>query len=175
MKRTRECRRAVQQYRAIIVYCETNSLTDVRESFIRINSQGMRISVADRAFARASKFDLRGLVRDAQARLEHGFDQLSRSTILQTIALALGARDLGQNAIDAMVSKLEKSAAERARFDRHWPALREAFAMAADYLVSALGVPSYEFLPSEPMMTILALFFFHNRNSRPYRAVRRRL
>ena len=68
LKRVETCRRAIHDYEAFIVFCETNDLTEVRETFIRINSLGMRIGAADKAFARASKFNLRALVRDAQPR-----------------------------------------------------------------------------------------------------------
>jgi len=145
------------------------------ESFVRINSLGTRIDTADTAFARASKFRMRDLVREAQARLKHGFDRVRRTTILQTIALSLGGRDLGERAIDAMISRLETKESERARFNRAWTKLREAFAMAADFVVYELGVPGFDFLPSEPMLTILTLFFFHNGNVRPSLAAKRQL
>jgi len=159
----------------MLEFCETKDRTEVRETFIRINSLGMRIGAADRAFARASQFDMRGLVRDVQNRLKHGFDHLSRTTILQTFALALGSRDLGERAIDSFISKLETDEHERARFERAYPRLREALTSAVDYAVYELHVPNFEFLPSEPMVMILSLFFFHNGNVRPSRSAKRRL
>jgi len=175
MKRLEDCRRRVLGYEALLEFCETKDRGEVRETFIRINSLGMRIGAADRAFARASQFDMRGLVRDVQSRLKHGFDRISRTTILQTFALALGSRDLGERAIDGFISKLETDEHERARFERVFPQLREAISSAADYAVYELGVPNFEFLPSEPMMMILSLFFFHNGNVRPSRSAKRRL
>jgi hypothetical protein len=173
--RIAECRNRILNYQALMVFCETNDLAEVRETFVRINSLGIRIGAADRAFARASKFNMRGLVRDAQSRLGHGFGRISPETILQTIALAMGGRDVGERAIDAMISKLEKDRRERARFERIWPVLRESFGQAVDYLVYEFGVANLGFLPSEPMITTLALFFLHNRNARPSRAAKRRL
>lgn len=175
MGRIAECRQRILDYEALLVFCETNELAEVRETFVRINSLGMRIGAADRAFARASRFNMRGLVRDAQSRLKHGFDRISSEMILQTIALALGGRDVGERAIDAMISKLVRSKHERVRFDRMWPVLRESFGHAVDYAVYEFGVANLGFLPSEPMITTLALFFFHNRNVRPSRAAKRRL
>ncbi|MGH9201620.1 MAG: hypothetical protein ACRD2A_10340, partial [Vicinamibacterales bacterium] len=102
---------------------------------MRINSLGMRIGVADRAFARSAKFDMRGRVREARARLKHDFDEVKPETILQTMALVMGGRDVGERAIDAMVSKIERDEKERARFDRLWSSLREAFAVATDCFV----------------------------------------
>jgi hypothetical protein len=174
-RRIEQCRRIIRDYKTLIVFCETKQLPEVRETFIRINSLGMRIGAADRAFARASRLDMRGHVRDVLARLKYGFDGVKRTTVLQTIALALGHRDLGERAIDAMIRRLEGKEAERRRFERAWPHLREAFGRAVDFAVSEIGVPSFDFLPSEPMVTILTLFFYHNGNVRPSRAAKRRL
>jgi len=175
IKRIEDCRRCILNYQAILEYCETDDRSEVRETFIRINSLGMRISAADKAFARASRVDLRSNVREAQGLLKHGFDRVRRTTILQTMALSLGIRDLGERAIDSMITKLETQEKERARFDRAWPKLRRALATAADFFVYDLGVPSFEFLPSEPMLVVLTLFFYHNESARPSRAVKRRL
>ena len=174
-KRMEECRRRILDYKAIVVFCETNDRAEVRDTFIRINSLGMRIGAADTAFARASKLDMRGLVRDIQTRLKHGFDRIQRTTILQTFALALGAHDFGERAIDSMIKRLERDSNERARFERAFPALREAIALASDYFVHELEVPNFEFLPSEPMLMILALYFFQNGNVRPSRSAKRRI
>lgn len=173
--RVEECRKRILEYQAFFVFCESNELAEVRETFIRINSLGMRISSADRAFARASRLDLRNNVRDALHRLQHGFDTISKETVLQTIAFALGVTDVGERAIDAMVTRLEKKSARRDEFTRIWPTLRESFAMAADHFVHQLDVPDVGFLPSEPMMTVLALYFFFNRNKRPPPAARKTL
>jgi hypothetical protein len=97
---------------------------------VRINSLGTPIGAADRAFARASKFKMRDLVREVQSQLKHGYDRVARTTILQTTALALGGRDLGERAIDSMISRLERSDRERGRFSRTWPKLRAAFLKA---------------------------------------------
>lgn len=126
MKRLEDLRGRVLGYEVLLEFCETKDRTEVRETFVRINSLGTRIAIADRAFARASKFDMRGLVRDIQTRLKHGFNRVSRTTILQTFALAPGSRDLGERAIDGFISKLETDEHERARFERVFPRLREA-------------------------------------------------
>ncbi|HEY7338530.1 MAG TPA: DUF262 domain-containing protein [Bryobacteraceae bacterium] len=174
IKRMEDCRKRILDYKAILVFCETNDRAEVRDTFIRINALGMRIGAADTAFARASKLDMRGLVRDIQTRLEHGFDRVQRTTILQTFALALGVQDRGGRAIDSLNKKLERDD-ERARFERAFPALREAIASACDYFVHDLEVPNFDFLPSEPMLMMLALYFFHKGNGRPSRAAKGRI
>lgn len=173
--RIEECRKRVLSYKAFLVFCESSDLTEVRETFVRINSLGMKISSADRAFARASSFDLRNDVRDALHRLKHGFDEIGRETVLQTIAFAMGEKDVGERAIDAMITKLEQGPHAHAEFARIWPRLREAFAFAADYFVNELEVPGIDFLPAKQMMTVLTLYFFHHHNRRPPPAAQRTL
>lgn len=174
-RRLEECRRRILSYQALLVFCETKDRSEVRETFVRINSLGMRIGAADRAFARASTFDMRGMVRDIQTRLKNGFARVSRKTVLQTFAAALGIRDLGERAIKVFISRLETDEAERAKFVRVYPNIREAITMAADHLVHELGVPNFDFLPSEPMLMILSLYFFHNGTVRPPLAAKQRL
>jgi hypothetical protein len=174
MKRIEDCRRRIHNYETFLVFCEGTQLSEVRESFIRINSQGTRIGAADRAFARASKFDMRGLVRDIQTRLNSGFDRIARTTILQTFALALDGKDVGERAIEAMIQKIEKDPKEKVRFDRMWPKVRQAFELAVDY-IGELGVTNFGFLPSEPMLVTLALFFYYNGCVRPSAASKSRL
>jgi hypothetical protein len=174
-KRIANCRFYLLSYKVLFVFCETDNRTEVRETFIRVNSLGMKIGAADRAFARASKIKMRNLVRDVQARLRNGFGRVKRTTILQTMALALGSRDLGERAIDTMVSRLEGKEKERTKFNRTWAKLREAFTAAADYLVHSLEVPGFDFLPSEPMFTVLTLYFFHKGTGRPSKAAQKRL
>jgi hypothetical protein len=64
---------------ALFIFCETNNRTEVRETFVLINSLGMRIGAADRAFARATEFDMRGLVRDVQLRLNLFLQDIRRT------------------------------------------------------------------------------------------------
>ena len=174
-RRIADCRHRLLSYKVLFVFCETNERAEVRETFIRINSLGMRIGAADRAFARASKIKMRSLVRDVQARLKNGFGKVNRTTILQTAALALGSADLGERTIDAMVSRVEKREKERVKFNKTWTRLREAFGAAADYFVQPLEVPGFDFLPSEPMFTVLTLYFFHKGTGRPPKAAQERL
>lgn len=162
-----ECRKRILRYQAYVVFCESDEIQQVRETFVRINSLGMKISSADRAFARASSFDLRNDVRDALHRLKYGFNNIGRETVLQTIAFAMGGTDLGDRAIDSMITRLERSKEAQAEFEKSWPRIREAFAMAADHLVHRLDVHDADFLPSKQMMVVLTLYFFYNRNKRP--------
>ena len=173
--RVEKCRRRLLSYKVLFVFCETDDRAEVRETFIRVNSLGMKIGAADRAFARASRVKMRNLILGLEGQLKNGFDRVQRTTILQTAALALGARDLGERAIDTLVARVESGEKGSAEFSRAWPRLREAVVTAADYLVTSLKVPGFDFLPSEPMLSILALYFFHKGKGRPPKAAQARL
>ena len=65
----RECRRRIASYEIPFIWVKTNKLEEVREAFIRINSRGTPISAADRAFTRASRFNLRHLANTLRSGL----------------------------------------------------------------------------------------------------------
>jgi hypothetical protein len=107
-RKIRECRRLLTNYVVPFIFVKTNRLEEVRESFIRINSRGTPISAADRAFTRASRFDLRHLANNTRGQLAHGFKDIPRETLLQAFAFARGEKDLGERAVLAFIDKLEK-------------------------------------------------------------------
>ncbi len=170
-----ECRERILGYTVWLTFMQTRDLAEVRETFIRINSQGTRIGAADRAFARASSFDLRHLVREVRESLAHGFDAMQPESLLMTVALAREATDIGERAIDAMVRGVDADADEQARFHRTWRTLKHSIGAAVDYLVTNFGVANYGFLPSEYLVAVLAQYFFHKGNTRPSRSAQREL
>ena len=167
MSRIRQCRERILNYNFHMIFVRTNNIEEVRETFIRINAQGTPISAADRAFTRATSFNLRHLINEARYGLEYGFNAVPRETLLMTIALANGAKEVGEKAIDATVKAIEKDDRARKHFNKTWRHLREAIGKAVDYIYNNLGVLNYGFLPSTNMITTLALFFFYNNNSQP--------
>ena len=58
LSKIQKCRQRLLDYRVPIVIVHSPDLADVREIFLRINSGGLKISAADRAFARAATVDL---------------------------------------------------------------------------------------------------------------------
>jgi hypothetical protein len=167
----RWCRKLLSSFEVPFIFVRTNKLEEVRESFLRINSKGTPISAADRAFTRASRFNLRHLAHGTRSTLQHGFAQIPMETLLQTFALARGEKDLGERAVLASLDKLEKKfhgdKEALKEFTWEWKQLSAAFAKAVDYLVANLGVPGYAYLPSDNMVATLALFFYHNRLREP--------
>lgn len=170
-RKIRECRRRLANYEVPFIWVKTNRLEEVREAFIRINSRGTPISAADRAFTRASRFDLRHLANALRSGLRNGFEQIPRETLLQCFALARGERDVGERAVLAAIDKLEKKLRLHKgtlnEFKRDWKWVSHAVGKAVGYLVTTLGVPTYSYLPSDNMVTTLALFFYHNDLSQP--------
>jgi hypothetical protein len=173
--RAAECRERVLGYKIALTFMETRDLAEVRETFIRINSQGTRIGAADRAFARAAAFELRHLVREVRDSLAHGFDAMTDQSLLMTVALAQGATDIGERAIDAMVRGIDADANAQTRFHRTWRTLKHSIGLAVDYLVENFGVANHGFLPSEYLVVILAQYFFHKGNTRPSGQAQREL
>lgn len=170
-QKVRDCRRRLASYEVPFIFVKTNKLEEVREAFIRINSRGTPISAADRAFTRASRFDLRNLANTLRNGLKDGFDQIPRETLLQAFALARGEKDVGERAVLAAIDKLEKKLRSHKgtlnEFKRDWKWVSHAIGRAVGYLVTTLGVPTYSYLPSDNMVTTLALFFYYNDLSQP--------
>src|SRR5208282_1718698 len=167
----RECRKNLTSFVVPFIFVKTNYLEEVRESFIRINSRGTPVSAADRAFTRASRFNLRHLANQTREHLAHGFKDIPRETLLQAFAFARGEKDLGERAVLASIDKLEKKLKTDKgvlkQFNRDWKRVSHAIGRAVDYLVTTLGVPSFSYLPSANMVATLTLFFYHNGLAQP--------
>ena len=175
LRRIRDCRERLLGYPVWLMFVETDDLDDVRDTFVRINSLGTPIRTADRAFARAANVDLRGLVRELQARLTHGFSDLSEETILQSAGLVLGSQDVGARAIDRLVREVDGTERGRRRVTKLWTGLAPAFATAVDYLAQHFGVLHLSQVPSETMVAVLAAFFFFNGRRRPSRFAKKQI
>ena len=170
-RRVADCRRRIADYTIPFIFVKTNRLEEVREAFIRINSRGTPLGAADRAFTRASRFNLRHHANTLRGTLRCGFNQIPRETLLQCFALARGERDVGERAVLSAIDKLEKKLGSdksaHGQFQRDWKRVSNAIGKAVGYLTTTLGVPTYSYLPSDNMVSTLALFFFHNGMSQP--------
>jgi hypothetical protein len=167
LQRVGRCRRQLLDYRVWLTFLDDTPLEYVRESFVRVNSLGTPIGTADRAFARAARMDLRGLVRETKQPLPAGFDSMSDESILTTAAMVLGQTDIGGRAIDALVEKVDADDGAAATLRRQWPRIRTALGLAIDHLRTNFGVANHGFLPSPYVVAILAVFFYHNELRRP--------
>lgn len=167
LKRIAACRERIRQYQVPYLLIHSNDLEEVRSVFLRINSQGMTIDSADRAFARAAKVDLRDLAHDLRSRINKNFDDIHYTAILQGFAFVTEERepDVGERALEGMVQWWENQIDENGKssmfFDR-WKKYRAAFIRAVDYLVANFSVLHSGFLPSINMLATLSVFFFHH-------------
>lgn len=166
--RVRACRSAILEATFFLQLMDTESLDDVRETFIRINAQGKPVDGADKAFARASNLQVRHLFRSLQARLEPaGFHGLPDEVMLSTLAFWFETGDVGARAWEHLVDRIESGAIERREFDRAWARIDRALPVAVDYLKDRFGVANLSFLPSTQIVSLLSLYFAIKGPGRP--------
>jgi|GEM_PF-5883735 len=174
LRRVQRCRQLLLDYRLLFTVIDDFTLDEVRDTFIRINSQGMRIAAADVAFARAAESGLRELIRDARSELTNGFEEVGNECLLQAVAFAMDEHDVGGIVFDRVARKIERDGDYRARFLKLWPHLSLGFRLAVDF-VETFGVRGYGDLPSDYLLTMLSLYFFYSDSTRPRGSVRRQI
>jgi hypothetical protein len=145
-----------------VLYIDTKKVEHVRQTFIRINAQGMRISEADKAFSQAQKVSPLHRYHQLRSQMASGFAGLSREIYWNALVLARGHRSLGQKSFSRLSRDIEKKAEAEQWFNKQEPRVAIAIRKACDYMQNTLGVRSMEFLPSENMIAVLALFFHAN-------------
>lgn len=163
----KNCRKNILDYRLNFTFIEGFKLDEVKYSFVRINSLGTPLSAADQAFTFASSFNLRNLINTARNDFAYGFNQIPRITLLRTIALIWGSNQFSQTEINKISEKIEKSKAEQKRFNQIWKKLKHSYGLAIDFMVKTFDMYHYSFLPSQNIVTVLAAFFYFNRNTQP--------
>ena len=165
LNRVRRCREALHEYSVPILRVTSEEIDEARELFIRINSLGTPLGAADRAFSRASKFDLREIAERTWARLPTSFQGLTHETLLQTRALLDGIKDVGERAMEEVVARWEKAIEGRhstaKSFNSAWERQRRAIARSLDCLRLHFSVLDDGLLPSQYMVATLAVFFYH--------------
>jgi hypothetical protein len=175
-----EVRTAIQRYRVPVVFVNTTNIDEIRELFIRINSQGIVVGAADRAFARATKLDFRAWARDLLHSLPSEFGRLPYEAILQAFAFVADpdVKDVGARSYDMFLRQMErdvkKGRRSKAFVQRQWQHFESAYGKALDYLRIQFCVRGPQFLPSTVMVSMLAVFFAHHRGQ-PDKQQRRRI
>src|SRR5438552_1961549 len=69
LAKIRGCRRRLLNYPVPVVTVRSATLDEIGEVFIRVNSQGMRITSADRAIALMGKLDVRAMAQELRQRV----------------------------------------------------------------------------------------------------------
>jgi hypothetical protein len=144
---------------------------EIRESFLRINTQGVKISSADAIFSKAEGLDLRDIRHEIRDCIDHTFGQIPEMPILFSMAAVRGATEARGQALQQVINKLEKEAKAdlklRKELSRDWNKLVVSFGKAVDYLRQNFSVLNREFLYSDYIISILALFYYWKNNRGP--------
>lgn len=165
----------IQSYRFHFIYIETNSIDEVRETFVRINSQGMTVGKADAMFARTTNIGLRDLVDNTRrAMISRQYNEMKPEAFIYTLSLSKGEKEVGKRALDNFVRKFKKQKQFKSKFQKEWKKYHKAFLLAVDYLAEEFRISSYSLLPSDNIFTMMSLFFYWN-NGRPSASQKREI
>lgn len=167
MRKLTDCRQRILGYKLPFIILDTKELADVRETFIRINTQGMKMSESDRAFTAASRVKPLHRYRDLCRQLPEGFQRMQKATYWMALTLVRGIPDLGQRAISKLTRDIEHTEEGRLWFERQEPKVAECIKMACDNLTNQFGVSGVQALPYESMIAVLAHFFHANNRAQP--------
>ena len=172
-------RARIRDYSIPVIFVETNDVDEVREAFLRIDSGGLRISKADRAFSKAARLDLRRLVKEVRGTLPAGFGEIDSRTIQAAMALIMGQKETSSKAVESVIARLEREEIENGRvsrqFARDWKNVSLCIQKSIDHLLGDLGLPNASFLPSDLMVPVLAFFFHTNHRAQPSARQRREI
>lgn len=170
LKRVRECRSRLLDYPIPVVTVTKATLGEIGEVFIRVNSQGMRITSTDRAIALMGTLDVRAMAEEVRQRVrEEVFDLGSIDPILMGFNLVTERQDPKGDPpkLEAMARRwskqLETGDQTVKDFKKRWHRYQEAFLTTVEYLHHNFPVHDESYLPSANMLATLAVFFFHHR------------
>jgi hypothetical protein len=169
LARVQNCRERFLNYPIPVVTVLSATLEEIGEVFIRVNSQGMRITNTDRAVALMGKLDVRAMAEQLRHEVrEKDFKLKAIDPILMGFNLVTERPDLDGDPpkLEAMArrwsKRIESDDAERKAFTDHWHRYKNAFFSAFNYLRNRLPVHDESYLPSANMLATLSVFFFHH-------------
>jgi hypothetical protein len=162
-------RKSLLAYKLPMTSVAISNLEAARDLFIRINSLGTRLAAADRAFARASRLDVKNAIHGLRSDLPPEFHALSFETLLQAFAMVSGMRDVGERAMADVVLHWNDRAST-AEGKREWAKLVTDFSRATGRAIEFLrerGVVHSGVLPSQYLFAVLSVFFTFTANPSP--------
>lgn len=168
-----DCRDRLLNYRLPIVIVESATLDEIGDVFIRVNSQGMKITSVDKAVALMGTLDIRDMAQELRQKVRDDvFELPSIDPILRGLNLIIEPPTPGKEPtkLDTMAKKLsrqiETDSNAKKDFQTTWHKYQIAFLSSVAYLHHRFPVYDKSFLPSENMLATLAVFFYHN-NAQP--------
>jgi hypothetical protein len=169
LKRIKDCRQRLLNYPVPIVTVHSATLEEIGEVFIRVNSQGMRITSADRAIALMGKLDVRAMAHELRQKIrDEAFALGGIDPILMGFNLIMERPEIDgyPPRLEAMArrwsKRIEDDEREREQFQKTWSRYKKAFLLAIDHLRLRFPVYDESYLPSANMLATLAVFFFHH-------------
>lgn len=169
MAKIRDCRQRLLNYPIPVVMVRSATVDEIGEVFIRLNSQGMRITSADRAIALMGKLDVRSMAHELRQRVRDEVFALGGiDPILMGFNLIAERPQLDGDPpkLELMARRwsrrIENDGDEKRRFRKLWYKYQKAFLLAVDYLRHRFWVHNESYLPSANMLATLAVFFFHH-------------
>jgi len=164
-ERIRDCRQRILSYRMHLMFVQAN-IDKIRETFLRINTQGMKINTADAIFTQAEDLDLRDLRHDVRSHVDQEFGSIPEMPILFAMAATRGAKEARGQALKRTIAQLGRDAKKNPRLrkslTKDWHGLSVCFGKAVDYIRQNFSVVSRDYLYSDYMLSVLALFLYWN-------------
>lgn len=169
--RVAAARKALLDYPVFLMFLKTGTIDHVQETFLRINTQGMKVTTADRIISRATTLHLRDVLHEVRDNLDEAFRAIQEPPILFAMMAAHGGKEARGEALERELERLNASFAEdpkrKGALERTWRGLRVAFGKAVDYLRQNFLIVHRGFLYSDYMIAMLALFYFQNQGRGP--------
>src|ERR1017187_1820425 len=169
LARIRDCRKRFLSYPVPVVVIKSATLEEIGEVFIRVNSQGMRITSADRAIALMGKLDVRAMAEELRQKVRDGlFNIRGIDPILMGFNLVAEKQssDGDPPKLDTLAHnwsrRIEKDGEVRHQFTKMWNRYQRGFLTAVQYLHDQFPVYDASYLPSANMLATLSVFFYHH-------------
>ena len=164
-EKVHKCRKNVLRYPIHLMFVQAK-IDQIRESFLRINTQGMKITTADAIFTRAEDLNLRDIRHEVRQHIDASFGEVPEMPILFAMAVTRGGTEARGRALRTIIQRLEREAKAdqrlRKTLAKDWHRLCVCFGKAVDYLRQNFSVLNREYLYSDYVVAVLALFFFWN-------------
>lgn len=109
IERVRESRRLILEYETFLMFVH-GRLSDIRESFLRVNTQGMKVTTADAIFTRAETLNLRDIVHEIREHIDDEFGDVPDEPLLFLLSAIRGGSEARGRAVDAIIRRLNKEA-----------------------------------------------------------------
>lgn len=159
-------KKRLRAYKFHFIYLETQAINEVKETFVRINSQGMTVGKADALFAKTTNIRLRDLIDNTRrALISRQFNEMKPEHFIYTMSLSQGEREIGKRALENFTKKFKNHTSFKTQFQKEWKKIHKAFLMTVDFMANEFGISGYRQLPSDNIFTMLSLFFCWNKGN----------